>query len=121
VVHLTRDALLAVMLIATVPASVWAQANDRAERAQRMSQQAEARGLAEPFKGVTTNGTIIPSLFAIHSAGVPTEPVRAAAAAFLASLAAEQRAKTSFPVDDLEWRKWMNQHLMCARASASRR
>jgi Protein of unknown function (DUF3500) len=105
-----RDPLLAVMLISIVPASVWAQANDRAERAQRMSQQAEARGLAEPFKGVTANGTVIPSLFAIHSVGVPTEPVRAAAAAFLASLAAEQRAKTTFPVDDLEWRKWMNQH-----------
>jgi hypothetical protein len=110
VVHLTRDALLALLLIPIVPSSVWAQATDRAERAQRMSQQAEARGLAEPFKGVTTNGAIIPGLFAIHSTGVSTEPVRAAAAAFLASLAAEQRAKTNFPVEDLEWRKWMNQH-----------
>ena len=49
-------------------------------------------------------------LFPIHSTGVSTEPVRKAAEAFLAALTAEQRAKTMFPVDDPEWRKWMNQH-----------
>ena len=30
--------------------------------------------------------------------------------AFLASLTPEQRAKTTFPVDDIEWRKWNNVH-----------
>ena len=35
--------------------------------------------------------------------------VRAAAAAFLASLDEAQRARTKFAVDDDEWRKWMNQ------------
>jgi hypothetical protein len=75
-----------------------------------MSQEAEARGLAEPFKGITTNGQIIPGLFALRSTGVSTEPVRQAAAAFLASLSPEQRAKTLFPVEDEEWRKWMNPH-----------
>ena len=38
-----------------------------------------------------------------------TEPVRQAADAFLALLTPEQRAKTMFPADDPEWRKWMNQ------------
>ena len=33
-----------------------------------------------------------------------------AAAAFIAGLSDSQRDKTLFPVDDLEWRKWMNQH-----------
>src|SRR5262249_52740841 len=42
--------------------------------------------------------------------GVSTEPVRKAADAFIAGLTAEQRSKTVFPVDDDEWRKWMNQH-----------
>src|SRR5262244_2238858 len=83
---------------------------DRAERFQRMSKDAESRGLAEPFKGVTTDGNIVPGLFPISSTGVSTEPVRKAAGAFLASLTEEQRAKTTFPVDDPEWRKWMNQH-----------
>jgi hypothetical protein len=83
---------------------------DRLERARAMSQQAEARGLADPFKGVTTNGNLVPGLFPLRSTGVSTEPVRKAAAAFLASLTEPQRAKTVFPLDDPEWRKWMNQH-----------
>jgi hypothetical protein len=70
----------------------------------------EAAALAEPFKGITTNGTVQPGLFPIRSTGVSTEPVRKAATAFLAALTAEQRAKTTFPVDDPEWRKWMNVH-----------
>ncbi len=82
----------------------------RAERFRSMSIQAENRGLADPFKGVTTNGTIVPDLFPLRSTGVTTEPARKAAAAFLASLTEGQRAKTMFPVDDPEWRKWMNQH-----------
>jgi hypothetical protein len=75
-----------------------------------MSKDAETRGLAEPFKGVTTDGKIVEGLFSIRSTGVSTAPVRKAAEAFLASLTEEQRAKTTFPVDDPEWRKWMNQH-----------
>src|SRR5688572_2791404 len=82
----------------------------RAERFRRMSKEAEAKGLADPFKGVTTKGDVIPGLFRVASTGVSTAPVREAATAFLNSLSAEQRAKTTFPVDDPEWRKWMNQH-----------
>ena len=78
--------------------------------ARRLSQEAEERGLAEPFKGVTTDGNVVPGLFPIRSTGVSTAPVRKAAEAFLAALTPEQRAKTMFPVDDPEWRKWMNQH-----------
>jgi hypothetical protein len=70
----------------------------------------EAAALAEPFRGITTNGRVQPGLFPIRSTGVSTEPVRKAAVAFLAALAPEQRAKTTFPVDDPEWRKWMNVH-----------
>ena len=44
--------------------------------------------LAEPFKGVTANGTITPGLFPIRSTGVSTAPVRTAAVAFLASAGA---------------------------------
>ena len=91
--HFARDVLLGLLLVISVPGSAWAQATDRAERARRMSEQAETRGLAEPFKGVTTNGTIIPGLFAIRSTGVSTEPVRTAAVAFLASLSPEQRPR----------------------------
>ena len=80
------------------------------EQFKKRSLQSEKDGLAEPFKGITTNGTVVDGLFPIRSTGVSTEPVRKAAAAFLAALTPEQRAKTEFPVDDDEWRKWMNQH-----------
>jgi hypothetical protein len=81
-----------------------------AERFRAMSASAEQKGLAERFKGITTNGEAIHGLFAIRSTGVSTDPVRKACETFLASLSAEQRVKTVFPVDDPEWRKWMNQH-----------
>jgi hypothetical protein len=86
------------------------QPGNRAERVRQMSKSAEERGLAEAFKGVTTDGNVIPGLFPIRATGVSTESVRKAADAFLAALTQEQRAKTTFPVDDPEWRKWMNQH-----------
>jgi len=75
----------------------------------RLSLAAEGPGLAEPFKGITANGKIESGLFAIRSTGVSTAPVRQATDAFLAGLTADQRKKTTFKVDDVEWRKWMNQ------------
>jgi hypothetical protein len=72
--------------------------------------QMEGRALAEPFKGVTTNGTVTPGLYSIRSTGVSTEPVVRAANAFIAALTPEQRGKTQFSVDDDEWRKWANVH-----------
>src|ERR1017187_8871307 len=85
-------------------------APDTAERFRQMSADYERRGLAEPFKGITANGTVEPGLFGLHSTGVSTAPVRTAAERFLASLTREQRDRTMFAVDDPEWRKWMNQH-----------
>jgi hypothetical protein len=76
---------------------------------RQRSLAAEKTGLAEPFKGVTTNGTVQTGLFPLRSTGVSTEPARRAAAAFLDALTPEQRKKTAFAADDIEWRKWMNQ------------
>jgi hypothetical protein len=81
----------------------------RAERFRQMSANFEKTGLAMPFKGITANGQIETGLFAIRSTGVSTEPVRKAAEAFLASISKAQRDKSTFGVDDPEWRKWMNQ------------
>jgi hypothetical protein len=81
-----------------------------ADRYKQMSADFERKGLAEPFVGITTTGKVEPGLFTIRSTGVSTDPVRKAAETFLAALTSEQRAKTMFPVDDPEWRKWMNQH-----------
>src|ERR1700690_863496 len=92
--------LLAFGLFAAI-AFIHAQQESQAERFRRMSIDAETKGLAEPFKGVTTNGTVQPGLFPIRSTGVSTEPVKNAAVAFLAALTPEQRKKTMFPVDDI--------------------
>ena len=79
-------------------------------RFRKMSEEAERRGLAEPFKGITTDGNLVEGLFPIKPTGVSTAPARQAAEKFLASLTTEQRGKVLFPIDDAEWRKWMNQH-----------
>jgi len=71
---------------------------------------AEKAAIAEDFVGVTTNGEIEEGLYGIKSTGVATAAVKEAALAFLAGLTEEQRAKTAFPVDDNEWRRWANQH-----------
>ena len=86
------------------------QTASREERFRQMSKEAETRGLQEPFKGVTTEGAVVPGLFSVRSTGVSTEPVRKAASQFLAALTKEQRARTEYAVEDAEWRKWMNQH-----------
>jgi hypothetical protein len=65
---------------------------------------------AEPFKGITSNGSVIPGLFGIEKTGISTQTIREAAEAFLGSLNAEQRAKTLFSVDTDQWRKWSNIH-----------
>ena len=88
----------------------FAQQNDRQQRFEEMSRQAEERGLAEPFAGITANGEFVYGLFPIESTGVSTAPVVRAASKFLEKLSDEQRGRTVFPVDDPEWRKWMNQH-----------
>lgn len=69
-----------------------------------------AAALAEPFKGVTTNGTVVDGLFPIRATGVSTKPVMDAAVQFLDSLSAADRARTSFAVTAAEWRDWNNVH-----------
>src|SRR5262249_25032845 len=102
--------VLATFFSILISALSFPPAEDRTERFRRMSLDAETKGLAEAFHGITTNGVVIPGLFTIRSTGVSTEPVRKAAETFLAALTKEQRDKTMFSVDDPEWRKWMNQH-----------
>ena len=67
--------------------------------------------LREPFLGITADGETEPDLFPVEATGVSTEPIRDAAITFLESLTPEQRDRTLFPVDDLEWRRWANIHI----------
>jgi hypothetical protein len=110
----TRRGFLSSLISATVLAP-WAFSQeqtrtDMAERFRQMSEEFEQEGLAAPFRGITTDGKVIPGLFEISPSGVSTEPVRNAAEKFIASLTNVQLARTMFPVEDIQWRKWMNQH-----------
>lgn len=96
-------------------AMAWSQSRPPAppkrppEVLKQLSVDAEVPGLAQPFKGITTNGTLETGLFHLNATGVSTLPLRDAADLFLASLTPDQRARTVFGINDDEWRKWMNQ------------
>jgi len=68
------------------------------------------KAAAEPFIGISTDGTIIPGLYGLQRTGISTASIRDAADDFLGSLTPEQRAKTLFPIDTDQWRKWSNIH-----------
>ncbi len=110
--RVTRRALFSTLVpgLVLAPAAFPQGPSDMAARYRKMSSEYETKGLADPFKGITTGGTVEEGLFGIHATGVSTSPVRGAAERFLSSLTAAQRGKTMFAVDDPEWRKWMNQH-----------
>lgn len=95
---------------AVISGPVSAQQSDGQDRARQMSEQAESHGLADRYIGIHTDDGLIIGLYPVHSTGASTEPVREAATDLLAVLSTEQRNRTQFPVDDSEWRKWMNQH-----------
>ncbi|HJO02450.1 MAG TPA: DUF3500 domain-containing protein [Acidobacteriota bacterium] len=79
-------------------------------RSPAMQGGGEAAALAEPFRGITVDGSVVADLFPLRATGVSTAPVVAAAAAFLNTLDTEQRRETTFAVDDVEWRRWNNVH-----------
>lgn len=78
---------------------------------KRFSEARDAARLAQPFVGITSNGEVQPGLFSVESTGVSTEPVAAAANAFLKTLNDEQKNRLLFSIEDDEWRKWGNQHV----------
>ena len=76
---------------------------------QRYADTGEAL-VAEPFRGITADGHVVPRLFSVEKTGVSTRPLREAAEAFLASLGPEQRTRAMFSLDTDRWRRWSNIH-----------
>jgi hypothetical protein len=62
----------------------------------------------EPFKGITTDGEIIPALFERRSEQAPTEQAIIAAHHLLSELTPDQRASCRFDIDAKKWRNWQN-------------
>ena len=74
----------------------------------RADSDEERKALDEAFAGVTNDGQVQPGLYTVHATGVSTEPILEAVMAFRASLTETQRAASSFPLQDREWRRWTN-------------
>lgn len=85
-----------------------ASAESARETLKRRFADRQDQALAEPFNGVTAPEGKRDGLFPVAKTGVPTDELVAAARGFLAALTPEQRARTVFPVDDSEWRRWFN-------------
>jgi len=85
---------------------------------QRYADTGEAL-IAEPFRGITADGRVVPRLFPIQRTGVSARPVQDAAEAFLASLGPEQRARALFSLDSDAWRRWSNIHPFVMRHGVS--
>jgi len=66
---------------------------------------------AQPFKGITTDGAVIPGLYALTPNGAPVAAMADAVNALLGLLTREQRDRMSFSVDSLQWRHWQNTEL----------
>lgn len=86
--------------------------------AEKVPARAEARGSEEPVEGITANGQPVFGLFPIEATGVSTEPLVAAAGAFLEALGERQRERARLAVDDPEWRRWSS-HEAAAGAGIS--
>jgi Protein of unknown function (DUF3500) len=62
----------------------------------------------EPFKGITTDGVVVPDLFTLQDEGFDSRGAVAAARGFLSLLSAEQQAAVRFDIDAEQWRWWIN-------------
>ena len=77
--------------------------------------EAIAAAAQEPFKGLTTDGNVVPGLYPLQASGVSTAPVVEAALKLLGRLTPEQKQKVSFPLDAIEWQQWYNIHPFVVR------
>jgi len=96
--------------IAGATARAHAQARLQSPRAQELFGTWD-RLLAEPFRGITTDGAVIPDLYALAPNGAPAAAMAEAARALIGLLAPAQRAATCFPVASPQWRRWQNTEL----------
>ena len=64
--------------------------------------------LSTPFKGVTTDGTIVPGLFELRPEAAPTRAILDTVLALLTQLSTEQKKKVFLPLDSRQRQLWQN-------------
>jgi hypothetical protein len=67
-----------------------------------------AKYLSTPFKGITTDGNIIPGLFALRPEFAPTREILNAVSALLTQLSPEQKKTVCLPIESRERELWQN-------------
>ena len=92
-------------------------APDMPERMANNIRDAETQ-IAEPFKGLTTDGQVVPGMFTLRKTGLSNKGMKRAAEAWLDSVGPGQRDAALFPVDSDAWRRWSNIHASLMRHGA---
>ena len=64
--------------------------------------------ISEPYKGITTDGNVIPDLYSLRDENAPTEAIVNAAQHLLAALSPDQRINSLLPIDSLQKHGWQN-------------
>jgi len=64
---------------------------------------------AGPFRGITTDGQIVPGLFALQDEGAPTAGVLTAVVTLLGLLTPEQLKAVTHPIGSIARRQWVNE------------
>ena len=67
-----------------------------------------AQLLAEPFRGITSDGVVHKGLFTLADEGFDPGPAVAAAGLLLAALSRSERDAIEYPLDADQWREWYN-------------
>ncbi|MEE3000124.1 MAG: DUF3500 domain-containing protein [Pseudomonadota bacterium] len=62
----------------------------------------------EPFRGITTDGKLIPNLFGLRAENAPSEKAIIAANLLLEKLTKEQINSCCFEINSEQWRNWQN-------------
>ena len=74
--------------------------------------------IAEPFKGLTTDGQVVPGLSTLRKTGLSNEGMKRAAEGWVDSIDHGQRDAAFFSVDSDAWRRWSNIHVFLMRHGA---
>ena len=90
---------------------------DMSEQMANNIRDAEAQ-IAEPFRGLTADGQVVPGLFTLQETGLSNEAVKRAAEAWLDSVDSGQRDSALFSLDSDAWRRWSNIHVFLMRHGA---
>jgi hypothetical protein len=86
--------------------------NALATRPRVLGLLAERRArIEQPFRGITTNGDVIPDLYALADEAAPAGPMMEAARAVLNAATEAEQARLRFPIDAPQWRMWSNPEL----------